>query len=54
MEKLQRDKGGDEADVDYVFEIPLQVARFIVGFKHDEDNTHVIGNRFEVMTRKNR
>lgn len=36
MEKQQRDEGGDEADVDYIFEIPLKVARLLVGFKHDE------------------
>ena len=28
--------GGSEADVDYYFDIPLQTAKSIVGFKHDE------------------
>jgi hypothetical protein len=32
----QRDAGGERSDTDYIFEIPLQVARSIVGFKHDE------------------
>jgi hypothetical protein len=50
MEEMQRAEGGDDADVDYIFEIPLQLAESLVGFKHDEDRTHVVG-RFEVMAR---
>jgi len=29
-------EGGDDADVDYVFEVPLLFARRIAGYKHDE------------------
>jgi len=32
----QKESGGEESDIDYIFEIPLQVAKSIVGFKHDE------------------
>jgi hypothetical protein len=32
----QRLEGGDGADVDLVFELPLELAKSIVGFKHDE------------------
>lgn len=32
----QRRAGGNEADVDYFFEMPLHIAKNIVGFKHDE------------------
>jgi hypothetical protein len=32
----QEGAGGANADTDYFFEIPLQVAKNIVGFKHDE------------------
>src|SRR6185437_6139789 len=46
MEQEQRDAGGDDADVDYIFEIPLRVARDLVGFKHDEDWPHLIGGQF--------
>jgi len=53
MEKLQQDEGGEEADVDYIFEIPLRVAQSIVGFKHDEDNASVIGDGFAVLTKRN-
>src|SRR5689334_1744449 len=42
MVDAQRDAGGDDADVDYLFEIPLKVAESVVGFKHDEKCTHLI------------
>ncbi len=29
-------EGGDEAEVDIVFEVPLRLARSLCGFKHDE------------------
>lgn len=32
----QKQAGGMKADTDYFFEIPLQAARGLVGFKHDE------------------
>jgi hypothetical protein len=37
--------------VDYIFEIPLTVAKSLVGFKHDEICAHLIGGRFDVMAR---
>jgi hypothetical protein len=39
------------AEVDYIFEIPLKVAQSLVGFKHDDGYAHVVGGRFEVMSR---
>jgi hypothetical protein len=51
MEELQIAAGGDAADVDHIFEIPLKVAQSLVGFKHDEDCTHLIGGHFEVLSR---
>jgi hypothetical protein len=50
MGELQLAEGGDDADVDYIFEIPLKVAQSIVGFKHDEDSPHLIGGIFHVMS----
>jgi hypothetical protein len=49
MEEAQRAEGGDDADVDMIFEIPLKVAETLVGFKHDEDWPHVIDGRFHVL-----
>ncbi|MDJ0939637.1 MAG: hypothetical protein QNJ00_07720 [Woeseiaceae bacterium] len=32
----QHAKGGEDADVDMIFDIPLQVARSLCGYRHDE------------------
>jgi hypothetical protein len=52
MEARQFKAGGDGADVDYIFEIPLLMAKKIVGFKHDEVCPHVIRNEFRIMTKQ--
>jgi len=44
-------EGGDDADVDYLFEIPLKVAQGLVGFKHDEDSPHLVDGAFGVLHR---
>jgi len=54
IEETQKKEGGDQADVDYIFEIPLLVAKSITGFKHDEICSHVIGDEFKIMTRTHR
>jgi hypothetical protein len=51
MEESQRAEGGDEADVDYIFEIPLKVAQSLVGFKHDENCPHIVHGHFAVLSR---
>jgi hypothetical protein len=51
MEKAQQAEGGDDADVDYIFEIPLRVAQQLVGFKHDEHCPHIVNNQFAVLSR---
>jgi hypothetical protein len=35
----QESAGGQAANVDFVFEIPLLLAKELTGFKHDEDTT---------------
>lgn len=54
MEAQQLVEGGGIADVDFIFEIPLLVAKSITGFKHDEVCQHVVGNRFKIMTKEPR
>ena len=49
LEATQIAEGGMSADVDHIFDIPLQVARSLVGFKHDEDYEGAIEGRFEVL-----
>jgi hypothetical protein len=51
MEKEQIAAGGDDADVDYIADIPLSLAEALVGFKHDGDDTHVINGRYIVLFR---
>jgi hypothetical protein len=51
MEQAQIAAGGDEADVDYIFEIPLKLAKNLVGFKHDEEYDHVLDGHFQVLSR---
>ena len=52
MEAEQEKQGGTAADVDYIFEIPLLVAKALTGFKHDEACPHVINDEFKIMTRE--
>jgi hypothetical protein len=50
MEEAQHADGGDEADVDHIFEIPLKVAQTLVGFKHDENYEQVVEGTFIVLS----
>lgn len=54
MESKQKQEDGEKAEVDYLFEIPLLVAKFITGFKHDEVCPHVVGNEFRIMKKVSR
>lgn len=54
MEEAQIADGGDDAGVDYLFAIPLKVAEALVGFKHDEEDTHVIDKRYIVLSKAKR
>lgn len=51
LEEAQRADGGDDADVDHIFDIPLKVAQSLAGFKHDEDCPHLVGEEFTVLSR---
>ena len=50
-ETLQAEAGGARANVDYLFEIPLEVALSVAGFKHDQDPVHIVDSLFHEMTR---
>jgi hypothetical protein len=51
MEAKQDAEGGDKANVDYMFEIPLLVAEKFVGFKHDERCDLMAEPAFSVLSR---
>jgi hypothetical protein len=42
-------EGGEKAGVDWIFEIPLELAKSIVGFKHDEETPGVEDGSFEIL-----
>ena len=42
----QKHEGGDKAEVDYVFDIPLLIAQGICGFRHDETSPDDGGPKF--------
>lgn len=50
MQDAQRAVGGDNADVDYIFEIPLKIAQTLVGFKHDESYESILESDFMVLS----
>lgn len=52
MESAQKQEGGEKAHVDYLFDIPLLVAKSITGFKHDEVCPHLVGNEFKIMKKE--
>ncbi len=47
--EAQEADGGEKAGVDHYFDIPLNAAKEITGFKHDEDITGVDYESFEVL-----
>lgn len=51
MEAAQEREGGEGAEVDYLFEIPLLMAQSLTGFKHDESCPHIVNHEFKVMER---
>jgi hypothetical protein len=44
----QKSAGGERAEVDHLFELPLQLAKELAGFKHDED-AYASGGAYEIL-----
>ena len=51
MAQAQSAAGGEKANVDYIFEVPLRTAQRLVGFKHDEICRHTIDQHYVVLSR---
>lgn len=51
IEDAQGAEGDDDADVDYISDIPLKVAQALAGFKHDEKYEGVVDGPFLVLSR---
>jgi hypothetical protein len=45
----QKSEGGEEAGVDYVFELALHLAKQLVGFKHDEEASEIADGSYEIF-----
>jgi hypothetical protein len=49
-EKGKQDaEGGENADVDYMFDIPVELARELTGFRHDQSVPGIEGDAYEVL-----
>jgi len=49
LESEQEAAGGDTADVDYLFDVPVELAKAVTGFRHDEDVGGTEPPLFEVL-----
>jgi hypothetical protein len=47
----EQEAAGDDADVDYVYDLPAELAKHVVGFRHDQDTPGMSGQVFEVLER---
>jgi hypothetical protein len=47
--KEQQKNGGANSDVDYIFDIPVELAKELTGFRHDEEIEGLAGAAFEVL-----
>jgi hypothetical protein len=45
----QQAEGGEKADVDYVYDVPAEVAKKLTGFRHDQDIPGMSGDVFTVL-----
>jgi hypothetical protein len=48
----QRASGGEQADVDYVYDVPAELAKNVTGFRHDESIPGAVGTGFELLERR--
>ncbi len=51
LEADQVRAGGERAAVDYLFDVPIEIAKSVTGFRHDEDVTSSEAAPFEVLAR---
>ncbi len=49
MRSQHQAAGGRQADVDYIFDVPVELAKALTGYRHDEDIAGVGDRPFEVL-----
>jgi hypothetical protein len=48
--RLAKEQADDEeGGVDFIFDVPIEVAKQVVGYRHDEGSEQLVGGRFTVM-----
>jgi hypothetical protein len=52
LEADQQAAGGEKADVDYIFDIPVELAEKLTGFRHDKQMPELGEYPFEVLIKK--
>ena len=48
-EKAFAEQAAGDPDCDYIFDIPVETARSVTGYRHDEDVPGLSGDVFEVL-----
>jgi hypothetical protein len=41
--------GGEEADVDHIYDVPAELAKILTGFRHDQDTPGVTGDAYHIL-----
>lgn len=49
LTEKQEEAGGEKADVDYIYDIPAELAKALTGFRHDEDVQSITGDPYQVL-----
>jgi len=52
MNALATAQSGDQAKVDFIFDVPVEVGRELTGFRHDQDIPGKSGAVFQVLKRR--
>ena len=51
LKAAQDAAGGDKSDTDFIYDVPIELARALTGFRHDQDISEVEGDAFHVLER---
>ena len=41
--------GGEKADADHIYDVPVELAKALTGFRHDEDTPGVTGEAYHIL-----
>ena len=50
LQSKQKEAGGDKANVDHLFDAPVELAQSLTGFRHDQDIDGADKAPFEVLS----